>query len=89
MDQIEGKIHEFIVKDLLWEKQAQLDSETQLLEEGIIDSIGLFRMVTFLEETFRIRVPDEDLLAENFQSIHRIAEYVSHRLNSKKGRRSV
>ena len=52
MDQIEGKIHEFIVKDLLWEKQAELDSETQLLEEGIIDSIGLFRMVTFLEEAF-------------------------------------
>ena len=86
MDEIEGKIHEFIVKDLLWEKQTELDSETQLLEEGIIDSIGLFRMVTFLEETFHIRVPDEDLLAENFQSIRRIGDYVKERLNSKGSR---
>ncbi len=83
MDEIEVKINEFIVKELLWEKQTELNAETQLLEEGIIDSIGLFRMVTFLEESFRVRVPDEDLLAENFQSIRRIGEFVKARLNHK------
>lgn len=81
MDEIEGKINEFIVNDLLWEKQTELTADTQLLEEGIIDSIGLFRMVTFLEESFRVRVPDEDLLAENFQTIRRIGEFVKARLN--------
>ena len=83
MDEIESKICDFIVKDLLWENQTELKAETQLLEEGIIDSIGLFRMVTFLEESFRIRVPDEDLLAENFQSIRRIGDFVKARLNGK------
>ena len=82
IEQIEEKVHEFIARELLWNDGGKLDSETQIIEEGVIDSLGLFRLVAFLEEMFRIRVPEEELLAENFETIRTIAQYVKGRMNS-------
>jgi acyl carrier protein len=51
------------------------DSES-LTEAGIIDSLGIFRLVSFLEEAFQLPVADEDITHENFRSIDAIRDYV-------------
>jgi acyl carrier protein len=49
--------------------QLPLSNETLLLEEGILDSLGLLQLVVFLEERFGITVAEADLVPENFASV--------------------
>jgi acyl carrier protein len=83
MEEIEDKIRDFILKEITWEKPEELDSDTQLIENAVIDSIAMFRLVAFVEEEFNICFPDEDLLAENFLTLRHIARYVKGRIQSK------
>ena len=50
--------------------------EASLIEAGIIDSTGVLELVGFLEETFGIRIGDNDLVPENLDTIDNIVSYV-------------
>lgn len=50
-----------------------------LLEGGLIDSLGILDVVTFLENQFGVTIADEDLSPENFATVRSIAEFVSQK----------
>lgn len=52
-----------------------------LFETGTIDSAGLLHFIGFIEETFDIVVPDEDLIPEKFSTLASIAAYIRERLD--------
>jgi acyl carrier protein len=68
---------EFIKQDILHGRNVPLDDEQDLLSAGVLDSLGILRVVAFLEERFGVRVPDEDVVFENFQSIRAMTDYVT------------
>jgi acyl carrier protein len=51
------------------------DVDASLFESGVIDSWGVMDLVSDLEETFGVKVPDEDLLPRKFETLRRIADY--------------
>ena len=44
--------------------------------EGIVDSLGLFELVEFLEGEFSIHIPNEEFSPELFSTIERILQVV-------------
>ena len=46
-----------------------------LLRNGVVDSLGVLDVVAFLEREFGIAVVDDDLTAENFESLQAMASY--------------
>jgi acyl carrier protein len=71
------QIREFVVEKLAQSKGITVTSDSDsLTEKGIIDSLGIFRLVAFLEETFHLSIADEDITHENFRSIDAIRDYV-------------
>ena len=78
----EDAIRKFIIDDLNFAGDAsELTDDYPLLEREVVDSMGIFRIVGFLEASMGIEVDDEDLLPDNFSSIAAVAEFVA----SKKG----
>ncbi len=72
-------IHDFIVTTFPGDDTAPgLDMD--LLEAGVIDSIGVLTLVTWLEETFGFLVDDEDVVPENLGSIAGITAYAERKL---------
>src|SRR5690242_12483138 len=69
-------IRSFIVQTFPAARKQLIDDDAPLLESGIIDSLGMLDVVTFLEQTFNIKVEDEELSPENFFSIRCLAAYV-------------
>lgn len=68
------RIRGFIEKNF---PSARNISETApLLGSGHIDSLGILEVVSFLEKEFNIAVTDEELLPENFGSIHDMSVFV-------------
>ena len=70
---------DFIRQDILHGRSVPLDDDQDLLTAGVIDSLGILRVVAFMEERFGVRVPDEDVVFENFQNIKAMADYVAQR----------
>jgi acyl carrier protein len=58
-----------------------VSNDEPLLKNGLIDSLGILDVVSFVESEFGIVVSDEDLLPENFGSIHSLTDFVHERTN--------
>ncbi|TMM53768.1 acyl carrier protein [Maribacter algarum] len=71
------KIIAFIKNEITTEPLLEIDSEDNLLENGIVDSMGMMRLILFLEKQFKKRVPTEDMTLENFKTVEKIALYFS------------
>ena len=70
-------ITKFINENLVQDgREIQFEADDNLIEEGIIDSMGLMQMIQFIEEHTGLRVPDDQVLPENFQSISSIEQLV-------------
>ena len=69
------RIREFILLNFIMADE-RLAEDDSLSGEGIIDSTGLLELVLFLEEAFSLRIPDEDVLPEQFDTLGRLADYV-------------
>ncbi len=54
----------------------QLTDELSLIESGVLDSVGIVQLVTFIEERFRVRVPEGEVVPEHFETIGRLAQLV-------------
>jgi len=76
-DEVASRIYTFICEDLLMGQGVEFQLDDSLLEEGIIDSLGLLEVVTFLEAEFEILVEDTDVTLDNFGSVDTIAAYVA------------
>lgn len=73
---IKTRIHAFIATELLEGNAEGLGDATPLLELGIVDSMGIMRLTSFLEQEFRLSVPPTELSAANFASIEALAGLV-------------
>ncbi len=79
----EETIRGFVVSELNWTQPVEeLTDDVPLLDMGILDSLGIFQLISFLESEFGIEVPEEDLLPEHFGSIGQIARLVKTRQDS-------
>jgi acyl carrier protein len=58
----------------------ELSSDDSLVDQGIIDSTGVLELVTYLEETYGIKVEDEELIPDNLDSINRLVSYLERKL---------
>ena len=57
----------------------ELSDDDSLIQRSLIDSVGMLGLIGFLESEFGIKIRDEDVLPENFDSIQRISELVKSR----------
>ncbi len=78
-DDVRHKIRTYIRDNILLGLPQNLDDGTSLLEAGILDSTGAMEMVAFLEEEFAIVMDDEDIVADNLDSIDRICAFVARK----------
>ena len=75
-----AKIRAFIFSNFLFDaEESALDNDTSFLEQGIIDSTGVLELVEWLEETFAMKVDDEELIPENLDSVNRMAQFIARK----------
>lgn len=72
-----GALRDYIQSTLLGGR-AVTDQEDLLLS-GMIDSLGVMSLVAFLEETYGIQVPFQDVTIEHFTTIETITQYAEAR----------
>lgn len=69
-------LKQFITQELLGDERLTLNDEDNLLLDGMIDSLGMLRLVAFVEKTFEIQIPYEDITIENFNTVNSLVTYL-------------
>jgi acyl carrier protein len=80
---IEGtasRIRTFLVDSFLLGDDDGFGDDDSLLDGGIVDSTGVMEVVTFLEESFGITVDDDELIADNLDSVTALSRFVQRKL---------
>ena len=80
-DPVATSIRTFIVGHFPAAGRRNLRDDDALLESGIVDSLGVLDVVSFIESEFGVKVDDDDLSPENFQNIACMTAYIQKKRN--------
>ncbi len=63
-------------------KGVSFTDSDNLLTKGVIDSLRMLDMISFLEEKYHIKIDEEELMPENFESVDAITRFVEQRIKA-------
>ena len=80
MENTREVVKAFILENFLPGEDARnLSDDTELKESGILDSLSTLKLVTFLEERFKVELEASDLDSANLSSVANIASLVEQK----------
>ena len=75
-----NELRTFIIDNFLFGKDSfEFSDDDSFIEKGLIDSSGVLELVGFLEETYLIKVRDNELVPENLDSINKLLGYLDRK----------
>ena len=82
MDIIE-KLEAFLIKEIVVDlgvDKKTVAPDEDLLSQGIIDSMGILKLMDFMEKEFKINISDEDMEPENFKNLNSLKSFIESKL---------
>jgi acyl carrier protein len=80
---IKENIRQYIAQNMLFSEQGfAYADDASFLEEAIIDSVGFMELVAFVQKEYDIEVGPQDLVRDNFDSVNKLARYVSSKIGA-------
>lgn len=87
--QIETQILEFISANLLFSQDGfPYPDDASFLQEGIVDSLGVMELVEFVQKSFGVKVDQQEVTADNFDSVAKLAAFIRSKSGTKDGNQS-
>ena len=74
-DGVQTSLINFISQNFYVEKE-EINLEESLVDTGIIDSIGLIEIASYIEQNYGISVSAEHMTRENFGSVNKIVQFI-------------
>jgi len=80
---IKNIVNQFIKNNFLFnDRKENIDENISLYENRIIDSTGVLEVVDFLEDTFGIKIEDDELVPDNLGSIKKMSKFVQRKIDN-------
>jgi acyl carrier protein len=77
MNELNARIKEFIITEVNPDLHlTALDDDEPLIESGIVDSLGVLKIMSFLDEAFGIDLSSAEIKLENFKDVKTICALV-------------
>ncbi|MFC2081149.1 acyl carrier protein [Bacteroidota bacterium] len=77
---ISKKVSDYVM-NTTFSNRKDIKGDLLIFKEGILDSMGLVSLISYLEEEFNIHISDSDMVEENFESIDALTEFVAKHMN--------
>jgi acyl carrier protein len=74
---IKEQIKHFITAELAGQPQLVLGDDEDLLLSGLVDSLGVVRLIGFLEDQTGVSIPPGEITIENFGTVSSMSSYLS------------
>ena len=77
IQKLELLISNFIQEEFLYDKpEIKITNELNIIEQGILDSMDIFRLIEFIEQEVDVSFEPEDMVQTNFQSINDMINFI-------------
>jgi acyl carrier protein len=74
------RISKYVSENLLYVDEGfEYDYDTSFIGEGLIDSMGVMELLNFVQSEFDVRVEQQEVTPDNFDSINKLAAFVSRK----------
>ena len=79
--ELNNRIREFINENLLvFDDEAEFSDSDNIFELGFVNSLFAMKLVTYVENSFKIKVENSDLRLDNFNSVDNIVKFINNKL---------
>jgi len=72
-------VRKFLLDNFVMGGDVEIRDDTSFMDAHVLDSTGFIELITFIEETFGVKVDDEEMLPENFDSLSNIDGYLARK----------
>lgn len=76
MEEMRDIILAYVIKEYLEDPDEEISYDTPLISGGIVDSFSMVSLKRFLENKYKISIPDEKASPEAFDSVNKIVKLV-------------
>ena len=80
MADIKANIKDYILEEFVPDGDIDVEDDTNLLEEEVVDSLGIFTLVSFIENKFSVSIDAEEVNLDNFETLSSITKLVESKL---------
>ena len=77
--QIRALIRSYVGQQLESRGLTDIADDASLAEAGIVDSLGIFQLIAFLESNLRIHISDHEIVLSNFESINATVAFIERK----------
>jgi acyl carrier protein len=77
--EIEEQLRRYLIDELLDDFYDRPYDGEDPLADGEVDSLGAEQVIEYVEESFGVALDDDDIIAENFESIPALAGLIAAR----------
>ncbi len=81
MEEMKDIVLEYVINEYLEDEDEELSYDTPLISGGIVDSFSMVSLKRFLENKYKISIPDDKATPEAFDSVTKICTLVNEFLN--------
>lgn len=73
-------LRQYVLENCLFtDDGSKLQDGESFLETGLLDSTGILEIILFVEETFGIKVQDDEMVPDNLDSIDALVAFVARK----------
>lgn len=84
MQDVKTVVRKFLLDNFVMDGKVTIADGTSFMEDHILDSTGFLELIAFIEETFEVKVDDEEMVPENLDSLLKIENYVGRKRDEDK-----
>jgi acyl carrier protein len=81
MNKIIDDLRDFLTKNRLVRRGQAVSDDQSLLGSGIIDSLAVLEISTYITQAYDVQIDEDDLVPENFDSLAAMRSYIERKRN--------
>jgi len=78
--QIFDTLARFFAQEVTTQGATAVAPDTDIIGEGLVDSLAIFKLIAFVEETFGVTIQPDEVLLENFQTLRAVRNLIVKKL---------
>lgn len=78
-EDVKAVVRQFLIDNFVMGGDLTIADDTSFMKSRILDSTGFIELITFIEDTYQIKVDDREMLPENFDSLQNVERYVDRK----------
>jgi acyl carrier protein len=80
---IKSRLKHYILREIIKNEDCSIKDDEPLITGGLINSFSLVQIAVFIEDEFKVKIPDTDLTMENMDTLNDMTSRIELEMESK------